>query len=65
MDEDDLKTRIAGPLRDLEGQDLEPLSRAELEDRISRLHMEIRRSENALETKSDLKGAAELLFKRP
>jgi len=64
MDEDDLKLRTAGPLRDLEGQDLEPLSRAELEDRISRLKMEIRRCEEALEAKGDLKGAAEALFSR-
>jgi uncharacterized small protein (DUF1192 family) len=64
MEDDDLKMRTAGPLRDLEGQDLEPLSRAELDDRIARLQMEIRRCEKALEDKSDLKGAAEALFSR-
>lgn len=63
MDEDDLKPAPGSPLKALVAEDLEALSREELEVRITLLEGEIARARQALDAKGSLKGEAEALFR--
>lgn len=63
MEADDDKPRRAGPLDEVEREDLDGFSRAELGERIDRLKCEITRAESKLATKGSLQSEAESLFK--
>ena len=63
MDEDDKPAIIIGPLGALLKEDLEPHSVADLERRILKLHQEITRVEQAIQSKKSVMGAAQNLFK--
>jgi uncharacterized small protein (DUF1192 family) len=63
MDADE--PRPADPLVLLRRQDLDPLSVAELEDRIAALEAEIARTRGKLAGATAFKSAADALFRRP
>lgn len=62
MDEDDDHPK-APLLRQLVKEDLDPLSREDLQDRIDILRQEIKRAEEAIENKSSSRISAEKFFK--
>ncbi|RMF07975.1 MAG: DUF1192 family protein [Alphaproteobacteria bacterium] len=64
MDLEDEKPRRAGPLDEVEREDLESFSREDLKDRIARLEKEIARAKSALAAKGTLQSEAESLFRR-
>jgi len=61
--DDDMPARRDDPLSLLRGEDLDPLSIAELEARISALHAEIARCEAKKQAASSHRQAADGLFK--
>ncbi len=61
MDEDDIK-RPSDLLAEVEKEDLDTWSVAQLEDRVSRLKAEITRSEGAIGARQSSRAAAEALF---
>jgi|GEM_PF-1600520 len=62
MDEDD--ARPAAPLlKQLMAQDLDPLSQEELRDRIEVLKREIKRTQEAIESKQSSRLSAEKFFR--
>lgn len=64
MDLDDLPSRPDDPLRRLRGQDLDPLSVAELEARVAALEAEIARTRRKIEGAVNHRASADALFKR-
>jgi uncharacterized small protein (DUF1192 family) len=65
MDADDnLPLRQSDPLALLLRQDLDPLSIAELQARVSALHSEISRCEAKISAASDHRSVADQLFKK-
>ncbi|NCP11574.1 MAG: DUF1192 domain-containing protein [Sphingomonadales bacterium] len=66
MDNDeDLPRRRADALAALASEDLDPLSVAELDQRIATLKAEIVRAEAKLEFARDHKASADALFRKP
>jgi uncharacterized small protein (DUF1192 family) len=63
MDADE--PRPADPLALLAKQDLDPLSVADLEERIARLEAEVERSRARLAGATRFKASADALFRRP
>lgn len=61
--EDLIPKRRQDPLDLVRGQDLDPLSVAELEARIDGLHAEIERTRAKLRTAGSVKSAADALFR--
>ncbi|MFL9841250.1 DUF1192 domain-containing protein [Sphingomonas sp. ST-64] len=64
MDSDDLPRRTNDPAALLARQDLDPLSVAELEDRIALLEAEIARCRGRIEHAVNHRASADALFKR-
>jgi uncharacterized small protein (DUF1192 family) len=64
MEPDDLPLRANDLLRQLVGQDLDPLSVAELEARIAALESEIARVRRRIEHAVNHRASADALFRR-
>ncbi|QDX26043.1 DUF1192 domain-containing protein [Sphingomonas suaedae] len=64
MDSDDLPRRTNDPAAQLARQDLDPLSVAELEERIALLEAEIARCRGRIEHAVNHRASADALFKR-
>ena len=63
MDFDNLPTKKASPVTDVEKEDLSSISVDELEDRIARLTVEIDRTKAEIKAKQGSLNAAEAFFK--
>jgi len=63
MDFEDLPTKKATPLTDVEKEDLSTISADELEERVARLEAEILRTKTEITAKQSSRAAADAFFK--